>query len=95
MTDKSESNIENPGFPCPCCGELTRSEKDYGTFDICDVCGWEDDNVQADDPDYEGGANRPSLNQARQNYIATGFAKPESKSLNELLQRLAEFKKVP
>jgi hypothetical protein len=29
------------------------------------VCGWEDDNVQFDDPDFRGGANVPSLNEVR------------------------------
>ena len=33
---------------------------------ICDVCRWEDDPVQFDDRDFEGGANGPSLNQARE-----------------------------
>lgn len=28
-------------LPCPCCGALTVST--FGTFDICDVCKWEDD----------------------------------------------------
>jgi len=94
MTDKNDHNTEHIFFPCPCCGELTRSEKDYGTFEICDICGWEDDNVQAEDPDYEGGANRTSLNQARKNYIETRYAKPESKHLNELLQRISEMSKA-
>jgi len=37
-----------------------------GHFDICDICGWEDDNIQRDDPDYWGGANTMSLNQAKE-----------------------------
>ena len=32
-----------------------------GTFEICDICGWEDDNVQLQDPQYRGGANKKSL----------------------------------
>ena len=32
-------------------------------FAICECCGWEDDGVQNDDPDYIGGANKMSLNQ--------------------------------
>ena len=43
-----------------------------GTFEICPVCFWEDDNVQFDDPEYEGGANGISLNKARENYKKTG-----------------------
>lgn len=29
-------------------------------------------SIQFEDPDYEGGANVPSLNQARKNYLAFG-----------------------
>lgn len=52
-------------FKCPCCGNLTLNEEPPGTYDICDICGWEDDEIQFDNPDYEGGANTLSLNQAR------------------------------
>lgn len=48
---------------CPVCGEYEFEEE--GSFDICDVCGWEDDPLQAKEPDLEGGANEMSLNQAR------------------------------
>jgi len=43
-----------------------------GGYDICPVCFWEDDNVQAEDPDYAGGANHVSLNEARRNFGAFG-----------------------
>jgi len=59
-------------FPCPCCGYLTLSEKPPGTFFICPVCAWEDDNVQYEDPTYEGGANRVSLTEARANFQLLG-----------------------
>lgn len=61
-------------FACPCCGSLTLGEKPPGTFAICPICGWEDDNVQYYDPSYEGGANRISLDQARENFRAFGAA---------------------
>jgi hypothetical protein len=50
-------------LPCPCCSSLTLSGR--GDYEICDVCGWEDDPVQSDDPEFAGGANRGSLNEAR------------------------------
>ena len=50
---------------CPCCGYLTLSDWFSGSWEICSVCNWEDDDVQFRNPDYEGGANRESLNQAR------------------------------
>jgi hypothetical protein len=55
-------------YPCPCCGYLTLDEPPTGTYTICKVCFWEDDNVQFHDPDLPGGANEVSLNEARQNF---------------------------
>src|SRR5437879_1758944 len=59
-------------FPCPCCGYLTLSHPANGSFDLCPVCCWEDDPVQLDDPSYRGGANTPSLDEARRNFLAVG-----------------------
>ena len=64
-------------FQCPCCGHLTLGENPPGTFEICPVCFWEDDNVQFDDPDFDGGANTVSLNTARENYKKFGAITPE------------------
>lgn len=36
------------------------------------VCFWEDDPVQLEDQDFEGGANVPSLKQARENFKKIG-----------------------
>src|SRR5262245_13445007 len=47
-------------FTCPACGFRTLPEA-YGLYNICEVCGWEDDPVQLGDPSYGGGANRESL----------------------------------
>lgn len=63
--------------PCPCCGYLTFDEEPNGTFEICPVCYWEDDNVQNHDPDYEGGANGICLNVAKQNFAKYGAIKEE------------------
>lgn len=61
MADANENLV-----PCPCCGEgLVEANHE---FDICDVCGWEDDDYQFNNPDYRGGANRMSLNEARRAY---------------------------
>jgi len=48
---------------CPLCGSKTITEP--GAYEICPVCGWEDDPVQSKDPDYAGGANTQSLAAAR------------------------------
>lgn len=55
-------------YPCPCCKKRTLKEQPPGTFEICKVCGWEDDDVQYKDPDFAGGANELSLKQARVKY---------------------------
>ena len=52
-------------YPCPCCGHLTLSEDTHSTYEICSVCGWEDDPVQFKNPDFKGGANKESLNEAK------------------------------
>lgn len=51
---------------CPCCGIFDHEKEMENTFLICPVCDWEDDGVQLNNPDYDGGANTLSLNQARE-----------------------------
>jgi hypothetical protein len=51
---------------CACCGQ--ESLPPDSIFEICPVCGWQDDEVQRDDPDFEGGGNDMSLNQAKEAY---------------------------
>lgn len=53
----------NDRLICPVCGRYRFKEEDF--FEICPVCGWEDDGIQRDEPNLEGGANGMSLNQAR------------------------------
>lgn len=62
---------KNKKYRCPCCGYFTLDDGP-GHFDICPVCYWEDDAIQSDNPAREGGANRESLNQARENYKKFG-----------------------
>ena len=58
-------------FPCPCCGHLVFSEPP-GSYSICPICFWEDDNIQLRWPDYAGGANKPSLIESQRNYSQIG-----------------------
>ena len=51
-------------FNCPVCGEIVEGKK--GEHEICGKCRWEDDPYQGKHPDYKGGANKMSLNQARE-----------------------------
>ena len=55
---------ETNKIKCPCCGKTN-----VGEYDICNVCGWENDPVQLRKPDFKGGANKMSLEEARQAYI--------------------------
>ena len=50
-------------FLCPVCGRFYVDE-----YDICECCGWENDPVQFQKPDFQGGANEMSLNQAKNAY---------------------------
>ena len=45
---------------CPCCGKTFVTE-----YDVCEVCFWENDPIQLRKPDFRGGANQMSLNEAR------------------------------
>lgn len=54
------------GQKCPVCGQYQFIVDD--NFEVCPVCGWEDDGIQRENPDYAGGANEDSLNQYRQNW---------------------------
>jgi hypothetical protein len=58
--------------PCPCCGFLTFGDDSSGTFAICPVCYWEDDQVQLQNPELRGGANAVSLLEARENFREFG-----------------------
>jgi hypothetical protein len=46
------------------------------TFEICPVCNWENDDVQFNNPDFEGGVNIESLNKARESFKKIGASYP-------------------
>jgi hypothetical protein len=56
-------------YPCPSCGFYTISRDYFGTFDICPICDWEDDNVQLANPACGGGANQKSLIESQQDIL--------------------------
>ena len=60
------SKIMEEKHVCPVCGKYLFET--WNDMDICDVCDWCNDGVQERDPDYRGGANRMSLNEAREAY---------------------------
>ena len=56
-------------YGCLCCGRYTLTERPPGTYEVCPVCGWEDDPQQARDEDLAGGANTLSLREHRKRFI--------------------------
>ncbi|MFN7922078.1 MAG: CPCC family cysteine-rich protein [Bryobacteraceae bacterium] len=75
MPPKDNSNSR---YACRCCGFHTLSEPNFGSYEICPVCFWEDDPVQNDDPTYKGCANSVSLKEARTNFITNAAAEPRN-----------------
>ncbi len=62
MTGQERYDLVNSKHKCPVCGEYIF---DGCYFDICPVWGWEENMVQFMEPDFAGGPNNISLNQAR------------------------------
>ncbi|RRB09386.1 CPCC family cysteine-rich protein [Larkinella rosea] len=58
-------------YTCPCCGYRTM-DLGPGHYEICPVCFWEDDPIQKQNPNYDGGANKVSLRAGQQNFINFG-----------------------
>lgn len=61
-----ENTPELISHKCPVCGKY--EFEDEGLSDICSFCGWEDDPVMEEDPDYSGGANELCLNDLEAQY---------------------------
>jgi hypothetical protein len=60
-----------PSENCPCCGQRTLFWR--GEYEVCPVCGWEDDGVADDHPDqWLGGPNGISLVEGRENFRRFG-----------------------
>lgn len=59
---------KNEALLCPCCGKHSFNEA--GTYEICPVCGWEDDPKQRRDEALAGGANELSLREAKAAWAA-------------------------
>jgi hypothetical protein len=85
-------------FPCPCCCFVGLDEEPPGTFEICVLCGWEDDPVQLDEPTVAGGANRLSLVEWRRQFeeriagespLRHHFHAPAERQARALAERLS------
>ncbi len=82
-SDNCQSGAGNPerNFFCFCCGWKSMTEETGGgSYEICQVCFWEDDGSQDADPEYAGGANEPCLYDCRANYDKYGAVEERFKS---------------
>ena len=71
---------------CPCCEQYTQlvgieDKEPYHCFEICEVCFWQYDAPAHDKLDISIGANKISLNEARENFKQYGVCKPEFKDM--------------
>ena len=65
------SKVLHPNkFVCPVCHKYVFKDG-VGTYEICPVCGWENDKLQYEDPNLKGGANKLSLKEYRKQYEET------------------------
>ena len=58
--------MDNSKHICPVCG-IFEFEKRL-SFEICEVCGWQDDIFDDNDPEAISGANEMSLAEAKEAY---------------------------
>lgn len=58
--------MKDESLICPVCRKFYFDEPNC--FDFCPVCGWFDDLIQRENPDYEGGCNHRSQNQHREQW---------------------------
>ena len=77
-TSRLDGQLPNLPLRCPCCFCKTLSE--WGIFEICPVCFWEDDGQDEYDAEVvRGGPNGTlSLTQARANYREIGACNSRS-----------------
>ncbi len=78
MQTSGGKTVADELVPCPCCATLALGEE--AAYEVCPTCGWEDDPVQREQPDYAGGANGVSLHEARKNWREYGQAFPPSEA---------------
>jgi hypothetical protein len=65
--------------PCPCCGYRTLPDGP-GAYELCEVCGWEDDGVSTERPLVWGGnPNGISLAEAQRRFQRYGSIYPNSR----------------
>lgn len=76
----------NKKIKCPCCEYYTIDTEDEIIVDICEICLWQYDEVAHKNPEKRIGANKISLNEAKNNYKRFGLSKKEhiGKNINRM-----------
>lgn len=64
----NEEIMANGKYFCQCCGYNTLERFPDGSYEICEICYWEDDIFQTEDPECDDSPN----NQARKNFEEFG-----------------------
>lgn len=72
MREFIKNKLKKEMKECPCCGYLKIDDSKEIITDICDVCVWQYDEAANEEPDRIIGANKVSLNTARDNFKAFG-----------------------
>lgn len=84
-----ENTSAHPTHPCPACGYYMFSE--IGNYDICSICGWENDILDLQEMYRPMGPNKVSLEEAQEIFAEKGPRKSRFPSLQppslEKLQR--------
>ena len=66
MDFKDMEDKMNEDLICPVCRLFCFEE--HGDFDLCPVCGWFNDPIQNENPEYKGGCNHRSQNEHREHW---------------------------
>ncbi|WP_341789002.1 MULTISPECIES: CPCC family cysteine-rich protein [unclassified Rickettsia] len=66
--------LQNKTIECPVCKSFSFPANDFPGSHY--ICAWEYDEVQFYDPDFEGGTNDTSLNQAKENFRLYNISDP-------------------
>lgn len=69
----------NKPHMCPVCGKFEFPT--HGSFDVCEICGWEDDMAQENEENDEGGANWEGLKGYRALYKAGMIDSPDEEKM--------------
>ncbi|MGQ1783745.1 MULTISPECIES: CPCC family cysteine-rich protein [unclassified Saccharicrinis] len=59
---------------CPCCGYNSLNPEKRLELEICQICYWEDDPLQFNDPNLQYSCNLVSLAQAQKNFDEIGVS---------------------